>query len=102
MGTWVATNPDTGQKLKATGEQPPTEAEWDNLFAESEQTLERLLMFLSYLMFIQFKRSHPYRVLLMCLGLELQALAKTLLKVFLCLVVLALSLERLLEVLSSL
>jgi len=40
MGTWVATNPDTGQKLKATGEQPPTEAEWDNLFAESEQRAE--------------------------------------------------------------
>ena len=40
MGTWVATNPDTGKKLKVTGESPPTEAEWDALFSESEQRAE--------------------------------------------------------------
>ena len=40
MGTWVATNPDTGKKLKATGDNPPTEADWDKMFAESERRAE--------------------------------------------------------------
>jgi len=40
MGTWVATNPETGKKLKVTGDKPPTEAEWDAMFSESGQRAE--------------------------------------------------------------
>ena len=36
MPTYLVTNPETGQKLKLTGDTPPTDADLDQIFSQQQ------------------------------------------------------------------